>query len=748
MAVASPQQVSQPVLKPEKAEAPATLAQIKTEFPSFPEPAEFPVSSVVAYDPSVHESLAQLIAASADFTLIDLGSRTIPESITVRKPLWLRGDGASVTGDGKFATFTTQSQVIFEKVLITQDESSPAGALQITEGHVRVYGCTIKCTNFSAVVVCGSAVADIEQSEFSGSQGPLVYAEGEAKVRCSGSLFHDGKSNGLVVMGRGLLYVDGCQVYGNPNCGVAASGQSHLRVTHCSLHHNGIGIGVTSNGSIHIANSTICDHNSGPGIYVIGPSVGAFATNCELKNNPTLAVNATNGAAVKIVSTIIDSAPDNVMVSADTYGIVAIESSELRGKGQAALAAFDNGRVEGKSLSIEGVEVAVLCYQQGTMVLENSRLAQVSEFAVQARDCARLELANLTISDVKATGIIVTNSTGFVRQCLITKCNIGAELSMTDDFEISSCEFSSHASGALAIRDRNKVILKECSIKNNDKVGAEVSGEECKPVFENCYFEANGNAISIAAHSSCKMTGGTVTNVKSFGIGVTDAEFYAEGVTLDGTVDAGISVSGKLAKARLEGCSIQNNQQFGAQVYNEARARFVRCLFSNRLDILCLQSGKVQCRHCTFPQSQAGHCNAREAGYISMKNCELSNGGTGIGIQIGDATLKLRETNIHNESKFGVVIGTKGVLNARASSFYECGIGGLFVQSQAKAQLEQCTFSQNGEVGIQATGCELSLLNCIVKNHKQCGIFCTDEVVLREEATQFEANEKGNIVRK
>jgi hypothetical protein len=161
------------------------LSQIKTEFPPFHAPAEFPVHSVVADDPSVHELLAQLIAASPDYTVIDLSSHNITESVTVRKPLRLRGDGTRITGDGKYVTFTTQSQVVFEKLLITQDDSSPAGVLQVTEGHVRIHGCTIRCANFSTVVVCGSGIVDIEQSEFSRSQGPLVYAEGESLVRCS-----------------------------------------------------------------------------------------------------------------------------------------------------------------------------------------------------------------------------------------------------------------------------------------------------------------------------------------------------------------------------------------------------------------------------------------------------------------------------------------------------------------------------------------------------------------------------------
>jgi hypothetical protein len=230
-----------------------------------------------------------------------------------------------------------------------------------------------------------------------------------------------------------------------------------------------------------------------------------------------------------------------------------------------------------------------------------------------------------------------------------------------------------------------------------------------------------------------------------YGVSVTKGRFHAVQLAVTTATSAGISAQGKEAEVACENCSIQNNDNYGIQVSDSAGCKFVRCLFSNFFDIFCTKEARVKCQHCAFERSKEGHCDVNTGAKMSLKQCDLSDGGHGI--QVEAAVLKMKGTCVHNQPKTAVVLCEGAVLKATESVFSDNGVCGLGLFEKTKAELNQCQFLRNGPLGIQAKGGELVLTNCVIKNHAQVGILCTAAVTLTEVGTEYEGNGVGNVVR-
>jgi hypothetical protein len=143
----------------------------------------------------------------------------------------------------------------------------------------------------------------------------------------------------------------------------------------------------------------------------------------------------------------------------------------------------------------------------------------------------------------------------------------------------------------------------------NGRLGAEIKGPECQPVFENCTFDGNPVGIAIALGASVRLVSGTISGAKMYGVSVTKGRFHAVQLSVTTATSAGISAQGKEAEVVCENCSIQNNDNYGIQASDSAVCKFVRCLFSNFFDIFCTKEVRVKCQHCAFERSKEGHCD-------------------------------------------------------------------------------------------------------------------------------------------
>jgi hypothetical protein len=215
-------------------------------------------------------------------------------------------------------------------------------------------------------------------------------------------------------------------------------------------------------------------------------------------------------------------------------------------------------------------------------------------------------------------------------------------------------------------------------------------------------------------------------------------------LTVSTATNAGISVEGKEAEVVCEDCSIQDNDNYGIQAYRGANCKALRCTFSNFVDIFCTTEARVKCQLCVFQHSKQEHCHVKDGAKMSLKECNLWDGGSAI--QVEAAVLKIRGTEIHDQPHTAVLLFKGAVLKATRSTFADNGVSGLQMHAESRAELNQCQFLRNRLIGIQADGGELVLENCAVKNHGQIGILYTPAVILTEVGTEYEDNGVANVL--
>jgi hypothetical protein len=173
----------------------------------------------------------------------------------------------------------------------------------------------------------------------------------------------------------------------------------------------------------------------------------------------------------------------------------------------------------------------------------------------------------------------------------------------------------------------------------------------------------------------------------------------------------------------------------------------IQCFLSSSVDIFVVKKGKVKCVLCKFEGSSQIHVHSQDGGIASLKDCELLSCQRGTGMQVSDTGIvKLKGTHIHNEERFAVAVCPRGIFRASESAFYDCGSGGLYIESETKVELVRCQIIRNGNIGIQTLGGKVRLSHCSIKKHRQVGILHRANADMQEENTEFEGNGRDKVV--
>jgi hypothetical protein len=393
--------------------------------------------------------------------------------------------------------------------------------------------------------------------------------------------------------------------------------------------------------------------------------------------------------------------------------------------------------------------MAAMLFEAGVIVMSDSTIQRVARFGFQATRSSVLQLTNVTITQM-GCGILGNQIRGFARGCTFSNSsNTGAEMTDVSEFEFEDCTFSGNETAGISYRESSAVRAINCRFDGNRRTGVDINGRECKPIFANCQFRDNGViGANVVGGSAPKFVGGLVARSAKVGISVAEATFEADALEIAENRQAGLSIS-EGSKATFTRCLIRNHPTFSLQVHNDgATATFEGTHFTEcgSVHLFVVQEGAVVCKGCKLDSSNSPHCEVREGGHITLDGCDVSRTVKGIGLQVREGgKLTLLNTKIHNEQKFGVMVGDGGFVEATSCTFIDCAVGALYVQGTGTVVVTTSRLENNGNYGLQVEGGTVTLNQCLVKNHRAYGVVLRPGAQFVDNETRYESNGQKDV---
>ena len=729
------------------------LAAVKTTFREFPSIPTFNSVATVKFNPE-WGNLQNTLDTAEPYSTIELPDCNIHAELVVRKPVLLRGTGESkITGNGTGHVMLVGGDlVILENLTIHQVDTQRGGAVEVVKGTTRLVGCKITSESLSCVGAHEEAVVEVERCHLSGSYNPALCASEKSLIRCTNTEVSNCKTYGALATKEATIYLRVCQLFGHQACAIAAMESGNVNVSQCEIYKNGnAGVEITSNGSIVLSECTIRDHDS-VGIIVQG-QVGAEVTRCKFMRCSLGAIKMTEGGVLRSTQNSYADATENVMIMSHANSYVYSYKDFFQGGCLAAFAAFEGGRFDGEGLTIQNVPgCGALSYTQGHLSLRHSVFTGVGKISLQVRDNATLQLDTVESRNSGSNPLMITEGVkGFARNCKFdTGGNVGCEMVGIDDFEFTNCEFNSNKMAGFACQ---KVVLKftNCKFNQNGQIGVDVNGEGSKTTFTGCEFNKNGEAgFSCVNGAEATLDSSVIGDSGKIGLSASHCNMQVTNVEFRGNANAAISATDH-AVIKFVKCNIHDNMGFGAQAHQSGtKVRFEDCTMVDQtqgLAIMAVESAKVKCVKCTIKNSLHPHCEIANSARCTLQECDVGTATGGICLQVHDGgVLQLKNTHVHGAPKFGVMVGTKGVMKGFDSKITDCGTCAFCAQAESTSELVKCEIVKGGDVAVQIQGGDVTLTDCVVKEHTSYGVIVAGGGKFHDNNTLFSMNGQKNVV--
>jgi nitrous oxidase accessory protein NosD len=733
----------------------ADLSRLQIEVPAFPAQGAFNAAAQLTYDKS-QTTLQQFIENAAPYSVIDLPPGEYVEEITIRKPLYIRGNGAAtVTGLGnQDVFFVAADYVVLDGLAIKQGETRRGGAIVCQAGYLKVVNCRITAGSLSAISASAKATVEIDGCELFDSYNPGLMVQDSAIVQCQNTQVHDGRTNGILVTSEATLYLTNVKVFKHPQSGISVQGKAHLRAKQLDVYGNVQGgIEILTQGSVVIEDSSVHDQASGTGILVNGAS-GAIVRRTQFARNSMASLKVDHATVVRSEENRYADAESSVLIIVHDRSYVLSEGDYATGTGTAAIAVFNNGTFDGTKLTLENVAGAgALVYETGMMKLKDSKLVRSGKIGFQVRDASFIEFDGVEISEVPGALMILTEVSGFVRNSkFIGGGSIGVEVTQTEVFEFTNCHFEGQQGAGISLRGRNQLQFNQCKFNRCGQLGVDLMGKDCTPTFTGCELAGNGLfGFNLAKGCHPRIVETVITEAGRMGVSLSGASCTCQKVEIAKCASVGFALSDQ-AQAIFEGCNIHSNGMFGIQVNGQgAKFQASGTTFANHvgqtgISVIGLGGGAGFCTGCTFVNAMNPHIELRQGSTVTLENCDVGATTSGIGAQAHDGgILELSGTKFHGLSKFAVMVGENGVLKATNSTISECGVGGLYTNPGANVELTGCTFEKNGQYAMQLTGGIVKTSHCVIRNHSTFGIVVFHVCQFSDDQNQYSSNGQQDV---
>jgi hypothetical protein len=721
--------------------------------PAFPERGQFPAASAVSYS-AANGPLQPFIAALAPYTVVQLAPGEYSADLTIQQPLYLKGDGqAQLTGTGATNTVTCAGEfVVLDGLGIAAGPTDRGGAVAVSAGFARLVNCRATASAVSAVLVGGSAFADIHNSDFFGSQNPPLFVTQTAAASANATCLHGSKSHGFAVQLRGALILTNSKIYENAGAGGMLKDEASLFLSQCDITANGqVGIQNQSSGHVQIENTAIHDQ-PGAGILVGGQG-RAYIGSTRIAACAQCALQVVDQARVRCVGNeFLDADERTTVVQAQGSAILQLNRDRVGGKGMAALGAI-RGRIECTDTVIANLPAMAALVQEGTLLMKGGGFSDIGKTAVQVQR-GSVELVGVTIDQAGGRCILGNEFKGIASGCKFTNFKgVAIDISRGAEIAVVDSEFTDGALAATFVRDGGSAVFSRCKFLRPGQAAADMSGAGAAAVFEDCEIRSTGTA-GIGAKDGVRLTviGGSFADISKIGVNLGGAGTVGiiDGVDFSGCGHAAVA-AGSGANLSVANTVIHDNANFGAQVCNAPTVCTItktRFLDSGGAGLFAAEQATVNCNECIFTKTNSPHVCAQDGGRVVLTACDISAAKQGTGLQASKkGALVLNGTQVHNEGRIGIFIAPESTLEATNSEIRECGSAGLYVQASGEAKLVQCRLVANGQIGIQLEGGTVTAQQCTISNHTGYGVYVCPGAVFNDDGSSYQGNRAQDVRR-
>jgi hypothetical protein len=727
---------------------PNAWSKLKADVPEFSARANFQaIYDAITYDPAEHGDLASFFPRVPDGAVIDIAPGTYFAQIRLEHSVYIRATGDVVfngTGADDILVCTADFLVI-EGIKFVQTSTQRGGVVRVSAGYTSLVNCRLESPSLSPVVASGDGAVDLFSCEVCNSLNPGVHCIDSSRVRLNGSAIHGCRTAGVLVDGNAIAFFYSSSLTQNGGPGVVVRANGGLQLTETTLSQNGrAALDIASTGFIHLEKSIIQDSASGYGVAA-HRSAGVRITDCQFLRCDFGAIYAYDKSVVASSSSRYQDAKRGAIVHVTTQAFVYSDGDSFRGAAIAALAADNRGKLEARNATIEDVTgCGAAVYEHSKLILSGCSIARCGMFGIQGRDQSVLEIEQLSISSTVLSCLVVTgNCNGCIQGSRFSDSQrSSSELSFLSSFSFFDCEFSASNDAGLVCRGPLSCRFEGCTFARNRKLGVDSGGENCVPVFVRCRFEGNLIVgVNSSDRSSIFVVSGVVVDCGGLGVVSQDGgKVVMQGAEVMRCSEAGVAVFGG-GEIVCKEVQVHDNEILGCEVMGRgSRATFIDSMFAGQdsaPSMLATDEAVVQCEGCNFSTVAHPHCDVRCGAVLCLVKCDVS-GSRGVGLQVHDgATLLMDGVAIHDERRYGVLVGINGTCNAVNSRVSDCGSGGLYSIEKAQAELEHCLFENNGQVALQLLGGTVEMEDCAVNGHTTFGVFVDPAASFSEVRTKF-----------
>jgi hypothetical protein len=687
------------------------------------------------------------------YSVVELPEGNYQTELQIQQPIYLRGNGnVTLYGWGMADTVLCAGEfVVIENVTIAQVDTRCGGGICVCSGYTSLVGCRLTAPYLSSVLVCNDGSLDLFNCEAFGSHNPSLHVLGNGNVRLVNSTVHSSKTCGVLIAGDATAIFHGSSITQNAASGIIATENGSAQLVQSQISANGgSALDVSSPGFLLIEGCIIRDHEQGCGILAHG-AAAVKVTQTQFPQCKFSAIRSMDGAVVTSVGCQFEDAPLSVLVCAENHGVIFSEGDIFQGDAVAAIAALSCGKVEAKSPTIQNLTGSgVIAYDGGKVAITGGTIAGVQKYGLQVRDDGVLELTEVSVAKAATALSVRANARGFVKGCKFLEATTAGEFSNVSTFEVVESQFCWSGDAGLICRGVVPIHFIKCQFNENRKIGADIAGSDCAPVFNQCRFQKNGSiGVKVSEQGSVTLSSGELKDSGKIGLFVVSGRAVAEGLDIGGCGEAAIGLFAK-STGLFKKLNIQENRKVGCQVKGST-ARLIESSFSNHANatsIIVSDDGVVQCEGCKFDLALQAHCEVGRGAIAFLGKCEIGPTAQGIGVQVHDGgVLMLEETVIEKAAKFGVFVGGNGTCKGFKSTVRDCGKGGLYASHGSNSELEDCTFEKNGKVAVQVQGGDVLLLDSQISGHSAYGVFVESGAAFSEFGTTFQEDGHDGLFR-
>lgn len=691
-------------------------------------------------------------------TIIEIPAGEYECTLHIRQSVHLKGIGGKVvfkkTQEAAPVITSACSMLILEGIDIIQETLD--NAISVLEGCTQLINCTISVNKHSAIRLYGKSIAEAEGCHFSRGYNPTVFLDDNSTMYLKNTTVSDSEMAGVYVDNSATCYIDeGCKFNQMANIGVVIQNKGQCLINKAEFHQAKYAA-IDCSTSFDTTMVTNCKfHNCAQGIV---SDKASFITvkNCQFERCDYSSLHAQDKGRILSIGNTFKDALGNMIVLANSYGVIQSENDSLTGSCNSAYCAYQDGYIQCNKAQINNVvNTSALCYDQGSIRITNSKFTNTQQVGIRLTDFSRCYIENTELSNSNGSGISTNNSVSlYAKNVTITGMHQKA-IDIADVkkgmVSISHCDIYKNDGGFLIqgeCRNEN-CIISECNIHENLKTGLEVCGEKACPLITKCKIIGNlyaGADFTLQCQPlvrDCQFCGN-----KESGIQLEGGSPLIENCDISQSAQGFIASNG--SKATLQNCQIHENSNRGGQLQNQdtcieaQQCHFYKHL--NGIDLLAVENGSINCTDCIFETSLKHHVNAMDGGYICLTNCDLSKSNNGEGIRaLADGVIELIDSKVHDQSKLCVLISDRGIFKARNSIFTENANCGVYIEKGGSGEFVGCTVSSNGQYGFDVHGGMLTIKDCTVKDHYAYGIFLDKGSVFNETNTTHSNNRKANV---